>query len=135
MLQHRTTQKSLRARREELQHELTAEPAMPDAALLDQVTEHISEVLDAGNHNQWKALMEALVVEVKVLSPDRLVPVFRVPQPDPERADTDLPVPAPEGSRRERTGGPPGTRTLNPKSKSTRLALFVDLLRQCSLPA
>lgn len=95
MLQHRTTQKSLRARRGELQHELTAEPAMPDAALLDQVTEHISEVLDAGNHNQRKALMEALVVEVEVLSPDKLVPVFRAPQPDPEGADTDLPVPAP----------------------------------------
>ncbi|RAS68449.1 phage integrase family protein [Lentzea atacamensis] len=31
-------------------------------------------------------------------------------------------------------GGPPGTRTLNPKSKSLRLALFVDLPRQCSLP-
>ena len=68
---------------------------MPDAALLDQVTEHISEVLDAGNHNQRKALMEALLVEVKVLSPDRLVPVLRVPRPDPEGADTDLPVPAP----------------------------------------
>ncbi|MDX8034636.1 hypothetical protein SK803_30845 [Lentzea sp. BCCO 10_0856] len=56
------------------------EQTIADAAVLDQVTEHISEVLDAGNHNQRKALIEALVVEVKVLSLNRLVPVLRVPQ-------------------------------------------------------
>ncbi|WP_312877465.1 recombinase family protein [Lentzea indica] len=94
---HSTAQKRLRARREELLLELTTEPAMPDRAVLDEITEQIAEVFDAGNNNQRKALMEALVVEVKVLSPDRLVPVFRVPQPseDPEGAGTGLPVPAP----------------------------------------
>jgi len=51
---------------------------MPPLAALRQVTDHI----DAGSHSQRKALIGALVGQVKITGPGRIVPVFRVPQPE-----------------------------------------------------
>ena len=76
---------------------------MPDAATLDDVQQHITEILRAGNQNQRKAIVENFVVKIKITGPGRIVPVFRVPNPtgatNTERAETGLPVPAPDGVR------------------------------------
>jgi hypothetical protein len=37
------------------------------------------------NQNQTKALIEALIAKVTITAPDRLVPVFRIPQPGQPR--------------------------------------------------
>jgi site-specific DNA recombinase len=98
LLRHRTKQRQLRDRKAQLEAQLTAEPTMPDAATLAQVNDHITDILDAGNHNQRKALVEALVMTIKILGPDRIVPVFRVPQPvnaQAEGPETGLPGPTP----------------------------------------
>ncbi|HUB41204.1 MAG TPA: recombinase family protein [Streptosporangiaceae bacterium] len=70
----------LRARRDELASELTNEPAPPPPATLRQVADHIDEIIGAGTHTQRKALIEALVANVKITGPGRIVPVFRIPQ-------------------------------------------------------
>ncbi len=70
----------LRARRDELTNELTNEPAPPPTATLRQVADHIDQVIGAGTHTQRKALIEALVARVKITGPNRVVPVFRIPQ-------------------------------------------------------
>jgi site-specific DNA recombinase len=70
----------LRARRDELASELTFVPAPPPAATLRQVAEHIDEIIGAGTRTQRKALIEALVAQVKITGPGRIVPVFRIPQ-------------------------------------------------------
>ncbi|MCS7484642.1 recombinase family protein [Umezawaea endophytica] len=96
LLRHRTTQRQLRERQAELVAELETEPTMPDAATLAQVNNHITEIFGGGNANQRKAVVEALVVQIKILSPDRIVPVFRVPQPaDAKGAETELSASAP----------------------------------------
>jgi site-specific DNA recombinase len=59
---------------------------MPPPAALRQVADHVSEVILAGNHNQRKALIEALVAQVKITGPGRIVPVFRIPQPGADTA-------------------------------------------------
>jgi site-specific DNA recombinase len=82
--QHRATQKQLRVRRDELQLELDAEPTEPDRATLHEVSRHINKIITAGNTNQRKALIEVLIARIKITGPDRIVPVFRVPQPDNE---------------------------------------------------
>jgi site-specific DNA recombinase len=54
---------------------------VPPAATLLQVAEHIADVIASGSHSQRKALIEALVAQVKITGPGRIVPVFRIPQP------------------------------------------------------
>lgn len=103
LVRHRTTQRQLRDREAELQEDLENEPTMPDAATLDEVNQHITEIFRAGNHNQRKALVENFVVKIKITGPGRIVPVFRVPQAaevtNTEGAETGLPASAPEGVR------------------------------------
>jgi site-specific DNA recombinase len=83
----------LRARRDELAAQIDAEPAMPPPARLREVADHIDQVIESGTQGQRKALIEALVAQVKITSPGRIVPVFRIPQPggepDPVRAMTN----------------------------------------------
>ncbi len=56
----------------------------------------IDTIVEVGADIQRKALIEALVDEVKIVGPDRLVPVFRVPRPDPhEDAAAVLPATTP----------------------------------------
>ncbi len=67
---------------------------MPPPATLSQVADNIDRIIAAGSHSQRKALIEALVAQVKITGPGRIVPVFRIPQPDrepgPVRAMTNL---------------------------------------------
>ena len=71
----------LRARHDELATQITAAPAAPPAATLRQVAQHIEDIIRSGTSNQRKALIEALVARIKITGPDRIVPVFRIPQP------------------------------------------------------
>ncbi|GAA5110117.1 recombinase family protein [Haloechinothrix salitolerans] len=73
--------KQLRARRDELAAALDDRPTAPDTATLTEVADHINEIITGGTANQRKALIEALVPQVKITGPDRLIPVFRIPQP------------------------------------------------------
>lgn len=70
----------LRARRDELARELTDVPAPPPPGTLRQVADHIDEIVGAGTYTQRKALIKALVANVKITGPGRVVPVFRIPQ-------------------------------------------------------
>ncbi|MGH3550517.1 MAG: hypothetical protein ACRDQU_20835 [Pseudonocardiaceae bacterium] len=78
----RATVKQLRVRRDELTHALDDEPTAPDPATLTKVADHITEIITSGTHNQAKALVEAFVAQVTITGPDRLIPVFRIPQPN-----------------------------------------------------
>ncbi|GAA5115350.1 recombinase family protein [Haloechinothrix salitolerans] len=77
----RAKSKQLRVRRDELTLALDDEPAMPEPATLAAVADQIAEIITSGTHNQIKALVEALVAKVTITGPDRLIPVFRIPQP------------------------------------------------------
>lgn len=83
----------------ELTLALDDEPATPEPATLAQVADRITEIITSGTHNQTKALVEALVAKVTI-TPDRLIPVFRIPQPhNPSGAATTQPA---ETARKER---------------------------------
>ncbi|WP_219905289.1 hypothetical protein [Actinopolyspora mortivallis] len=60
---------------------LDEQPTAPDTTTLTEVADHINEIITDGTANQRKALIEALVPQVKITGPDRLAPAFRVPQP------------------------------------------------------
>ncbi|MGH3564890.1 MAG: recombinase family protein [Pseudonocardia sp.] len=77
----KATTRQLTARRAELAADLQNAPTAPDPATLNDVAEHLAEIITSGTPNQRKALVEALVARVMITRPDRLVPVFRVPQP------------------------------------------------------
>ena len=77
----KATTRQLTARRDELAADLQHAPTAPDPATLNDVAEHLAEIIASGSPNQRKALVEALVARVTITGPDRLVPVFRVPQP------------------------------------------------------
>jgi site-specific DNA recombinase len=101
----KTTRQQLSARRHELTAALDDEPTAPDPTLLDQVADHLAEIINTGTPNQRKALVEALVERVIITGPDRLVPVFRIPQPAHENgAATAQPAEtAPNGAVRTMT--------------------------------
>ena len=82
LTQLRTKTTQLRARRDELTLTLDEEPPTPEPATLTQIANHITEIITSGTHNQTKALVEALVAKVTITAPDRLIPVFRIPQPN-----------------------------------------------------
>lgn len=94
----------LRTRHDELTMTMEDEPRVPESKTLDQVADAIGDIIRVGNHNQTKALIEALIDKVTVIAPDRLVPVFRVPtstDPQPIRAEKE--ETAPEGAVRRPT--------------------------------
>jgi site-specific DNA recombinase len=93
LTQLRTKTTQLRARREELTLTLDDEPTTPEPATLTQIANHITEIITSGTHNQTKALVEALVAKVTITAPDRLIPIFRIPQPNHHHkpATTDPP--------------------------------------------
>jgi site-specific DNA recombinase len=82
LTQLRTKTTQLRARRDELTLTLDDEPTTPEPATLTEIANHITEIITSGTHNQTRALVEALVVKVTITGADRLIPVFRIPQPD-----------------------------------------------------
>ncbi len=76
----RAKTKQLRVRQDELTLALDDAPTAPKPATLAAVADHIAEIITSGTHNQIKALVEALVAKVAITGPDRLIPVFRIPQ-------------------------------------------------------
>jgi site-specific DNA recombinase len=68
-------------RRDELTNQLSHPPVAPPAMILDELTDHITDIIRTGNPAQRKALIEALVAEVKITGPHTIIPVFRIPQP------------------------------------------------------
>jgi site-specific DNA recombinase len=65
-------------------------PTIPPSATLREVADHIDEIIGSGSHAQRKALIEALVAQVKITGLGRIVPVFRIPQATGTgRADAD----------------------------------------------
>jgi hypothetical protein len=68
--------------------QVAAVPATPPPAALGQVADRIDEVMAAGSHSPREALTEALVVQVKITDPGRIVPVFRIPHATRMRART-----------------------------------------------
>jgi site-specific DNA recombinase len=49
--------------------------------LTAQIAEHIDDIIRSGTQNQRKALIETLIARIKITGPDRIVPVFRIPNP------------------------------------------------------
>jgi site-specific DNA recombinase len=92
----RTKQKQLRRRQTELTAQIDDEPVMPPRATLRKIAGHIDTITEVGTDLQRKALVEALIHEVKILGPGRLQPVFKVPRPEPtEAAAAALPATTP----------------------------------------
>ena len=77
-LRNKITQ--LTERHDELVEHLAETPALPPAMVLDELTDHITEIIRSGNPAQRKTLIEALVAEVKITGPNTILPVFRIPQ-------------------------------------------------------
>ena len=71
--------KQLRTRRDELTLALDGEPTTPEEATLVEIANCITEIINTGSHNTRKGLVEALVASVIATGPDRLRPVFRIP--------------------------------------------------------
>jgi site-specific DNA recombinase len=82
----RATTTKLRARRDQLTRDLGNQPAAPQPATLQQIADHITDVIAAGTPSQAKALIETLIAKIKVTGPDQLAPVFRIPQTPPGQA-------------------------------------------------
>jgi site-specific DNA recombinase len=84
-LKARTAQ--LHARHDELAAQIAAALTAPPAATLLKIAEHIDDIIRSGTANQRKALIETLVARIKITGPDRIVLVFRIP--DPAHPDED----------------------------------------------
>ena len=54
---------------------------MPPPTTLNDVANAISGIVTTGTTHQRKALIEALIAEIKITAPGQAVPVFRIPQP------------------------------------------------------
>ena len=78
--------RQLSIRRDELTAQLAEPPTVPPTAILQEVADHIGQVINSGSHNQRKALIEALVAQVKITGPGRIVPVVRILQPAADTA-------------------------------------------------
>ncbi|MGH3945756.1 MAG: hypothetical protein ACRDRY_00490 [Pseudonocardiaceae bacterium] len=50
---------------------------VPPLMVLDELTDHIADILRSGSPAERKALIEALVAEVKITGPNTIIPIFR----------------------------------------------------------
>ena len=57
------------------------EPTTLEPATVTQIANHITEIITSGTDNHTKALVETVVAKVTITAPDRLIPIFRIPQP------------------------------------------------------
>ncbi|MEU6559111.1 hypothetical protein [Nocardia nova] len=85
----RTTVGQLTARRDQLTAALEDTPTGPDPADLAALAEHIAAVIKTGPEQARKALIEALITEIKITGPDTLRPRFRIPQPPTNATQTN----------------------------------------------
>ncbi|WP_084599775.1 recombinase family protein [Actinoplanes subtropicus] len=67
----------LHQRRAELT-EATVLPRAPDAAEIERIHRHLTDVLNSGTLGQRKAVMETHIAEIR-FDGDRLVPIYRIP--------------------------------------------------------
>jgi site-specific DNA recombinase len=81
LAQLKARSQQLRARSDQLAGQIAALPAVPPLATLQQVADHIADIVASGSHSQRKALIEALIARIKITGTDRIIPVFRIPQP------------------------------------------------------
>jgi site-specific DNA recombinase len=88
----KATTQQLVVRRDNLTSVINTEPSAPDPVTLAQVADHLVSIINTGTANQRKALVEALIARVTITGPNRLVPVFRVPQPDNGTRDDAQPA-------------------------------------------
>jgi hypothetical protein len=71
---------SLEARRSELAEEISeSEPTVPDPAELAELVGDIERALSDGELSERKAVMQAVVAEIRVRDRGQIQPVFRVP--------------------------------------------------------
>jgi site-specific DNA recombinase len=105
LVELRTQTKQLRTRHDELTLALADEPTTPEEATLIEIANCITEIINTGSHNTRKGLVEALVASVTVTGPDRLRPVFRIPDTtNHNEAASALPADtAPKGTVRTMT--------------------------------
>jgi site-specific DNA recombinase len=93
-------------RRDELADLLSEAPTVPPATVLDELTDHIADIIRTGSPAQRKSLIEALVAEVKITGPNIITPVFRIPQPpttnDTTRENTEAVAAPPAATAPER---------------------------------
>ncbi|GAB2738533.1 hypothetical protein GCM10027174_09730 [Salinifilum aidingensis] len=102
------THRQLATREQELTTQLI-EPAHPDEATLEAITEQLDTVLATGPQAEAKAVLAELVATVRVTGPQHVVPVFRVPAGDAAPAASSQGTESPAGVRtvphqRRRTG-------------------------------
>lgn len=72
-----TKLKQLKQRRDELTEEIDAAPTMPTETELAEILTHIDRVIDRQQPAATKALIDALVARVKVVSATQLIPARR----------------------------------------------------------
>lgn len=101
----RATARQLAHRRDELTATLDAAPTGPDPATLTEIADHITTLIDTGRDHTRKALIENLIAEIKITSPETVVPVFRIPQ-----APTDTHTTPTPHTTKAPTGGKPPVR-------------------------
>jgi site-specific DNA recombinase len=71
----------LTSRRDELADLLSQAPIAPPPMVLDELADHIAEIIRSGSPPQRKALIETLVAEITITGPNTIIPTFRIPQP------------------------------------------------------
>lgn len=71
----------LRTRHDELTMTMEDEPQVPESKTLDQVADAIGDIIRAGNHNQTKALIEALTDKSPSSRPIAWSPYSASPRP------------------------------------------------------
>jgi hypothetical protein len=73
--------------------------------VIDELIDHIADILRSGSPAQRKGLIEALVAEVKVTGHDTIIPVCRISQPPATNGTTPADTEPRNGSHNGRTGG------------------------------
>jgi site-specific DNA recombinase len=106
----------LHARRDDVA-DLTGDgPQPPSPQAIQQLRDHLADVLDHGTPGQRKAIIETHVAEIKIEG-HRLIPIFRVPIDDGRTDETAGPTPTPTTFRAQarvvgRAGLEPATEGL-----------------------
>src|SRR5258708_34395837 len=92
------------ARRDELADIVASQPQAPGPAVIGHLASYLSQVIDVGTPAERKAVVEALIHQIRV-TPEGLIPVFKIPQPgtpapgEPARTGTQTPVRTMDSSR------------------------------------
>lgn len=73
--------KQLRHRRDELADALSATLEAVPAAHLESVADSVTQIINSGTDTMRKSLIETLIAEIKITGPNKVIPIFRVPQP------------------------------------------------------